>query len=377
MHALRSFYDRTWQYPSAQQEENPGTALAPSSEGYAVLKPDPPVVGEITHHSIQLSWDLENKTERKGPQEQWLKYSIEEEDPKVHTYGTIYRGYARQFVVDGLQPRTAYRFRLKVTTPEGQNAYSPAVSVSTTREPMSGEQLHRAVSMNDVEAVLNILQRGHVKVDVPDKLGFTALMVASQKGYDRLVEILVEKGTDVNQKNGSGKDSLMLACFAGHLNIIKYLKVQGASWEARDLGGCTALHWAVDGGHCEVVEWMINDGCQVDTKDTCLEWTPLMRVSAVTGKKDVASLLIKAGADVNVKDKDGKTPLMVAVLNNHEELIQLLLESGANPTVKNEYGKGLLEMARSFHRQGLAALLEEKIKKKKEESDSQLSEVTQ
>lgn len=37
-----------------------------------------------------------------------------------------------------------------------------------------------------------------------------------------------------------------------------------------------------------------------------------MRVSAVTGKKDVASLLIKAGADVNVKDKDGKTPLMVS-----------------------------------------------------------------
>uniref|UniRef100_A0A7M4ERL8 Fibronectin type III and ankyrin repeat domains 1 n=1 Tax=Crocodylus porosus TaxID=8502 RepID=A0A7M4ERL8_CROPO len=319
---------------------------------------------------IQLSWDLENKTERKGPQEEWLKYSIEEEDPKVHTYGTIYRGYARQFVVDGLEPRTAYRFRLKVTTPEGQNAYSSAVSVSTTREPMSGEQLHRAVSMNDVDAVLNILQRGHVKVDVPDKLGFTALMVASQKGYDRYYCLSSNCLSLLCY-------SLMLACFAGHLNIIKFLKAQGASWEARDLGGCTALHWAVDGGHCEVVEWMINDGCQVDTKDTCLEWTPLMRVSAVTGKKDVASLLIEAGADVNVKDKDGKTPLMVAVLNNHEELIQLLLENGANPNVKNEYGKGLLEMARSFHRQGLAALLEEKMKKKKEESDSQLSEVTQ
>lgn len=36
-----------------------------------------------------------------------------------------------------------------------------------------------------------------------------------------------------------------------------------------------------------------------------------MRVSAVTGSQKVASLLIEAGADVNVKDKDGKTPLMV------------------------------------------------------------------
>lgn len=36
-----------------------------------------------------------------------------------------------------------------------------------------------------------------------------------------------------------------------------------------------------------------------------------MRVSAVSGNQEVASLLIDAGADVNVKDKDGKTPLMV------------------------------------------------------------------
>lgn len=40
-------------------------------------------------------------------------------------------------------------------------------------------------------------------------------------------------------------------------------------------------------------------------------WTPLMIVSLMTGDKAVASLLISAGADVNVKDKDAKTPLMV------------------------------------------------------------------
>ncbi|XP_053891113.1 fibronectin type 3 and ankyrin repeat domains protein 1 isoform X2 [Malaclemys terrapin pileata] len=307
-----------------------------SSKGKRTIpKPHPPVVGEVTHHSIQLSWDLENTAQRKGPQEQWLKMSIEEEDPKLHTYGTIYTGYARQHVIEGLQPRTTYRFRLKITSPTGDCAYSPAVSVSTTREPMSGEQLHRAVSMNDVEAVLNILQGGHVKVDVPDKLGFTALMVASQKGYDRLAKILVQNGTDVNQKNGSGKDSLMLACFAGHLDIIKYLREQGASWEVRDLGGCTALHWAVDGGHCEVIEWMINDGCQV------------------------------------------------AVLNNHEELIQLLLDKGADATVKNEYGKGLLEMARSLQRYSVVTLLEENKRKLNENTNfpppvlgSQAREVT-
>uniref|UniRef100_A0A8D0L8J9 Fibronectin type III and ankyrin repeat domains 1 n=1 Tax=Sphenodon punctatus TaxID=8508 RepID=A0A8D0L8J9_SPHPU len=329
----------------------------------AIPKPPPPVVGNVTHHSIQLFWDLENKLQRKGPQEQWLRYTIEEEDHKMHTYCIIYIGYGKQHVVEGLEPRTPYRYRLKVTNPAGEYAYSPSVSVSTTRQPMSGEDLHRAVSMNDEDGLLNVLQGGHINVDTPDKLGFSALMVAAQKGYTRLMKILVENGTDVNKKNGSGKDSLMLACFCGHLDIVKFLRANGASWEARDRGGCTAMHWAVDGGHCDVIAWMINDGCKVDVKDACLGWTPLMRVSAITGNKDVASLLISAGADVNVKDKDGKTPLMVAALNNHEDLVQLLLEKEADYSVTNEYGKCVLDMARVFNRQNVVALLEERIKR--------------
>lgn len=50
---------------------------------------------------------------------------------------------------------------------------------------------------------------------------------------------------------------------------------------------------------------------QLDVRDTVSQWTPLMRVSTVSGNSAVASLLIRAGADVNVQDKDGKTPLMV------------------------------------------------------------------
>ncbi|XP_054515953.1 fibronectin type 3 and ankyrin repeat domains protein 1 isoform X7 [Pan troglodytes] len=273
-------------------------------------KPHPPVVGKVTHHSIELYWDLEKKAKRQGPQEQWFRFSIEEEDPKMHTYGIIYTGYATKHVVEGLEPRTLYRFRLKVTSPSGDCEYSPLVSVSTTREPISSEHLHQAVSVNDEDLLVRILQGGRVKVDVPNKFGFTALMVAAQKGYTRLVKILVSNGTDVNLKNGSGKDSLMLACYAGHLDVVKYLRRHGASWQARDLGGCTALHWAADGGHCSVIEWMIKDGCEVDVVDTGSGWTPLMRVSAVSGNQRVASLLIDAGANVNVKDRNGKTPLM-------------------------------------------------------------------
>ncbi|XP_068111834.1 fibronectin type 3 and ankyrin repeat domains protein 1 [Hyperolius riggenbachi] len=327
-----------------------------------VPRPDPPVVGKVNHHSIELYWDIDNVYRQRDSTNRWFKFSIEEEDARTHVYGTIYSGYSRKHLVEGLESITNYRFRLKVTAFDGEYAYSPVVSVSTTREPMNGEHLHRAVNMNDEEAVINILQSGHVKADIPDKLSFTPLMVAAQKGYLRLVKLLVEHGADVHQENGSGKNSMMLACFSGHLDVVAYLREQGASWESRDRSGCTAMHWAADGGHVEVIRWMIDDGCEVDSKDTGLHWTPLMRVSAVSGSTEVARCLIAAGAKVNVKDKDGKTPLMVAALNNHEQLVRFLIESGADCSITNEYGISITDMAKAFERKNVANLLEEKKK---------------
>ncbi|XP_066529760.1 fibronectin type 3 and ankyrin repeat domains protein 1-like isoform X2 [Hoplias malabaricus] len=318
------------------------------------MSPEALVVGKINHHSIELSWGSGEK-EHRGPTESWTRFSVEQMDPKTHTYGTI---YVTQYVVEGLQPSTLYKFRLRSTKSNGQCCLCPALSVSTTREPLSGKHLHQAVNRNDEEALNKVLQSGSVNVNVCDKMGFTPLMVAAQKGYGRLVHKLVEHGADIHMKNGSGKDCLMLACFAGHLDIVKYLRECGATWQSQDMGGCSPLHWAADGGHLPVIDYMIQDGCELDVRDTVSHWTPLMRVSAMSGNAAVASLLIRARADVNVRDKNGKTPLMVAVLNNHEELVQLLLDNGADHLVKNEFGSGAAEMAKAFGRQNIIHLLE-------------------
>ncbi|XP_043912117.1 fibronectin type 3 and ankyrin repeat domains protein 1 isoform X2 [Protopterus annectens] len=315
------------------------------------LKPDPPVVGKVSHHSVELYWDPSDKLQKVCHPDKRLRFSVEEEDPQTHRYGIVYVGYGKCHVVEGLEPNSVYKFRLKVTSSSGDYSYSPVLSVSTTREPLNGEHLHRAVNRNDEKAVVQILQSGQVNVDVPNKLGYTPLMVASQQGYL----------------------SLMLACFAGHLDIIKHLRKYGVSWNTTDFGGSTPMHWAADGGHCKVVQYLISDGCKVDVKDNGSLWTPLMRVSAVSGNVDAASSLIQAGANVNAKDKDGKTPLMVAVLNNHEPLVRLLLAKGADLTVTNEYGIGILQMAKALGRQNIIPLLESANKKiricRKDEND--------
>lgn len=47
-------------------------------------------MGKVTHHSIELHWDLARTAKRQGPQGQWAQFCIEEEDPRTHAYGVVY-----------------------------------------------------------------------------------------------------------------------------------------------------------------------------------------------------------------------------------------------------------------------------------------------
>ncbi|XP_053489517.1 fibronectin type 3 and ankyrin repeat domains protein 1 isoform X2 [Ictalurus furcatus] len=320
------------------------------------VSPEVLVVEKVSHHNIELTWRTAQE-DRSGPNENWTRFAVEQMDAKTNTYSTIYIGYGTHHIVEELEPCTLYRFRLRISRPNGECCLTPAVSASTSREPLYGKQLYQAVKRNDEEELSKVLQSGTVNVNICVELGLTPLMVAAQKGFSRMVHKLVEHGADIHMKNGSGKDALMMACFAGHLDIVKYLREFGATWQSRDMCGLTPLHWATDGEHLPVIDYMIQDGCELDVMDVS-QWTPLMRVSVVTGNAAVASLLIQAGADVNVRDKHGKTPLMVAVLNNHEQLVKLLLDSGADRHVKNDFGSGLAEMAKAFGNQNIIDLLE-------------------
>lgn len=54
-----------------------------------------------------------------------------------------------------------------------------------------------------------------------------------------------------------------------------------------------------------------------------------LRTAAIFGEYDAAKLLIDAGANVNMKDTVGKTPIDYAIENDHKDVVDLLLSSGA------------------------------------------------
>jgi ankyrin repeat protein len=121
----------------------------------------------------------------------------------------------------------------------------------------------------------------------------------------------------------------------------------GADVTLRDSQGASALTFAAEAAHVEAVRLLLGAlgaaaAAAVDQRDSEGQ-TPLARVAqfgpvASTSDVDavaVASLLLDAGADVNVADNDGDTPLILAAKARNVPLVQRLLARGAATDATN------------------------------------------
>ncbi|KAK6178034.1 hypothetical protein SNE40_012873 [Patella caerulea] len=327
-------------------------------------KPPPPVVGKVTHFSVELYWDeaLSEAVASIPKTDGKLRSCLQEQD-KHNMWGNIYTGYGKRHTVTGLEPLTSYRYRLRFLNDKGIGEWSPHVVVATTKEPLNGEHLHRAILLHDVPGLQKIIDTGEVDIDVPDRFGFSGLMQAAQKGFTDVAEVLIENGADVHSQNDAGKTPLMLACFAGKLEVVQLLRSHGARYTDFDKGGSTAVHWAVDGGNTKLLDWIVSDGGDINIKDNNSGWTPLLRCASVGGNRDTGLTLLMNGADINAQDRDGKTTLMIAIINGNNALLELLLQRRADIGVRNEYGKTAYEMAISMERRKIIKTLDEYIEK--------------
>ena len=90
-------------------------------------------------------------------------------------------------------------------------------------------------------------------------------------------------------------------------------------------------------GDLRAMKRYISEGADVNAPDESMNISPLAW-SASHGQTEATRLLIENGADVNIKDDDGSTPLHSAAVFGRAEVAKLLVENGANPQVRNDDG---------------------------------------
>jgi ankyrin repeat protein len=192
-------------------------------------------------------------------------------------------------------------------------------------------------------AMHHAVSQGHRKVVellVAAGADIGSLHTAVESGRLEMVELLIDKGADANGRSWRRDTPLLKASDDGRLDIVKLLLTRGAnpnvSSQEGDMG-CLPLHAAMKNGHIEIVEALIAGGADPKAADW-LGWSLLHEavtdfgVWSERGRPllSMIELLVAHGVDVNVKDKEGLTPLHCAAYEGYEDIAALLLARGAD-----------------------------------------------
>ena len=190
--------------------------------------------------------------------------------------------------------------------------------------------MHAAAERNDAAALRDLLAKG-AAIDARDRKGRTALLAATHANAVAAARLLIEAGADVNAKDAIEDSPYLYAGARGHLEILKLTLAHGADLKSINRFGGTALIPAAERGHVETVKTLIAAGVAVDHVNR-LGWTALIEavILADGGPRhvEIVDILLKAGADPNIADKDGVTPLAHARQRGYRAMATLLEAAG-------------------------------------------------
>ena len=203
----------------------------------------------------------------------------------------------------------------------------------TEQQREDGLQLIIASEEGDVETVKSLLKKG-VYIHAQDKEGRCALVAAAYKNHLEIADLLIAAGADVNMKDNTIQSAYLISTMegCGYIELLRKTLKAGADVHSTDSDNGTGLIRASDRGHVEIVKELLKTDIRVNHVNR-MGWTALFEAILLGGGDErhieVVRLLIDAGADVNLPDKDGVTPLAHAKNRNYTGIIEILEKSGA------------------------------------------------
>jgi len=268
-----------------------------------------------------------------------------------------------------------------------------ATGLNVDRQFAGRSALMAAAHAGNVDAVKLLVQR---KADVNARMGVTgetALMMAANAGrlvenlpvlpdievdqhrrdsaYVQIITTLMKNGANINVTNKNGDTALNFAAHSGQLTIVQLLLSNGAKinhkgyqGETALISGATALMCAAYFGMSDIVKMLLRSGAKIDVTAGELNDDALMLAANGSGADHplkiqatkekpygtvyagVIDILVKNGADINRKNANGYTPLMIAARSRQFENVQALIKyRNINLDVKGKDGKTAIMLA--------------------------------
>lgn len=240
---------------------------------------------------------------------------------------------------------------------------------------------YRYASESNISAVETLLQAG-ADVDSKDKNGKTALHKAAERGDSRAVSVLLKFGADMTVEDDKGRNAAHCAVSSYHLDTIKILVEAGADLNCTDREGCTLIHRALkspdkfDGVsaasvlkivYLEIIRYLSKNTPDIvenvrrlnKSGNSCIHFAVqnLFEHDKYNLFSDVINILMEAGASINIPNRDGLSPLRLAVQRRQIKLAERLLILGADADARGPDGSTALHAAVKMREVGLIRLL--------------------
>ncbi|KAF9893577.1 hypothetical protein FE257_010889 [Aspergillus nanangensis] len=223
-----------------------------------------------------------------------------------------------------------------------------------TKQGATGLQV--AVGTEYDEATVPLLVKN--KVDVNNRnihTGETALHLAVEWRRPRIILFLLERGASIDMTNEDGFTPLQLATLIDNCEAVSLLLQRDAQVDLRSLSGFTALQLAAQKKHWVAFDLLLIGGADINTWNKSGD-SLLHEEARNLDTRAVASKLLDQGANIEVRNSQGYTPLQCAAMCGNRNMFLFLLERGAKLDVETPKGETILHLTPPVNQEGLDIL---------------------
>ncbi|MDO9436837.1 ankyrin repeat domain-containing protein [Hydrogenophaga sp.] len=194
-------------------------------------------------------------------------------------------------------------------------------------------------------------------LEAVDDVNNNALHTACHRGAKSLVWVLLDRQADVDKKGKGDQTALLIATSRGDDELVRLLLDHGANPNAQLAVRTkeTPLHFACESNQNHVIAMLLQAGA-IPNVPNAQGITPLM-LACRWGGPPTLELLLKHGALVNLKDNNAYTALHFAAGRGIDTVVELLLANGANFHAQTDKGETPLQLASALNRHDVVAVL--------------------
>jgi ankyrin repeat protein len=215
---------------------------------------------------------------------------------------------------------------------KGQSPETARLELSNLSVDYTQQAFVQRAKQGDIQAVRLFVLAG-MDPNAKDDDGNTALMSAIAENRTEIIKVLLKAKANVNEKNVGGGTALPLAAARGKLDTVHLLLDQGAGAQVINEAFVTAAKNA----HTDVLRALLEKGAKLNEVGS--EALLGAAGSTVVGvpdqdRSDTVSFLLSLGVDVNAKDQEGWTALLLAADLDRASVVQTLVDRGADVNAK-------------------------------------------